>query len=45
MSEVLDITKELKVGINYWSDFATKWVQRMSFTVVRFHVMTVLAGC
>ena len=27
------------------SDFATKWVQRMSFTVVRFHVMPVLAGC
>ena len=54
LSEVLDIAKELKVGIDYqeegaehtWtaSDFATKWVQRMSFTVVKFRAMTVLAG-
>ena len=46
--------KELKIGINYreegaehtWTanDFATKWVQRMSFTVVKFRAMTVLAG-
>ena len=54
LAEVLDIAKELKIGINYreegaehtWTanDFATKWVQRMSFTVVKFRAMTVLAG-
>ena len=54
LSEVLDIAKELKVSINYWeegpehtwtvNDFATKWVQRMSFTVVKFCAMTVLVG-
>ena len=54
LSEVLDIAKELKVSINYqeeqaehtWTvnDFATKWVQRMLFTVVKFHAVTVLAG-
>ena len=50
----MDIAKELKIGINYqeegaehtWTvnDFATKWVQRMSFTVVKFCAMTMLAG-
>ena len=54
LAEILDIAKELKIGINYqeegaehtWTanDFATKWVQRMSFTVVKFRAMTVLAG-
>ena len=54
LAEMLDITKKLKIGINYreegaehtWTanDFATKWVQRMSFTVVKFRAMTVLAG-
>ena len=54
LAEVLDIAKELKIGINYreegaehtWTanDFATKWVQRMSFTIVKFRAMTVLAG-
>ena len=54
LSEVLDIAKELKVSVNYWeegaehtwtvNDFATKWVQRMLFTIVKFHAMTVLAG-
>ena len=54
LAEVLDITKELKISINYqeegaehtWmaNDFATKWVQRMSFTIVKFRAMTVLAG-
>ena len=54
LAEILDIAKELKISINYqeegaehtWTanDFATKWVQRMSFTVVKFCAMTVLAG-
>ena len=54
LSEVLDIAKELKIGINYqeegakhtWTanDFTSKWVQRMSFTIVKFRAMTVLAG-
>ena len=54
LSEVLDIAKELKIGINYWeegakhtwmaNDFASKWVQRMSFMIVKFQAMTVLAG-
>ena len=45
LAEVLDIAKELKIGINWTAnDFATKWVQRMSFTIVIFRAMTVLAG-
>ena len=54
LSEVLDIAKELKVSINYqeegaehtWTanNFVTKWVQRMSCTVVKFHAMIVLVG-
>ena len=46
LSEVSGIAKELKVSINCqeegaehtWTanDFATKWVQRMLFTVVKF---------
>ena len=54
LSEVLDITRELKIGINYreagaehtWTanDFASKWVQTMSVTIVKFRAMTVLAG-
>ena len=54
LAEVLDIPKELKVGIKYreegaehtWTvnDFAMKWVQRMPFAIVKFCAMTVLAG-
>ena len=50
----MDITKELKIGINYqeegaertWTanNFASKWMQRMPFTIVKFQAMTVLAG-